>query len=217
MARDGDLKSRAKAIVSHVGELLREEHFVKRGNTYAYDNGHVIQMLDVQYSRWNDVREISFTLNCGVFVRGVAAAFRDAADPPKPQIADCCVSARIGLLTDGGLDIWWKVSAEAGASHDESTSTEIATIVKRVALPFLRRFPDETSVAMFLSQPPAAPDRYVEPRAEGLRFAYAAIAWNAAGRRDECQRCFDEAVSRSKQTPLAATIGAFEKRFKCRD
>lgn len=215
MATSGDLKSRTRALLTSAAKVLRENDFIKRGNTYAHDNGHVIQLVDIQYSTWNDVREISFTLNCGVYVRGLAGAFRDSADPRNPGVSDCCINARIGMLTDRKLDQWWKVSEDTAPSDDEKLEEEIQRTVQTIALPFLRRFPDEAFVATFLSQPPGSNDRYVEPQADSLRLCYAAVAWRAAGRSDECQKCVNEAVIRSKETPLASTISAFEKRFRC--
>ena len=95
MATGSDPKSRARALLMSAAKVLRENDFIKRGNTYAHNNGRFIQLVDIQYSMWNDVRDISFTLNCGVYVRGLAGAFRDSADPRNPGLSDCCINARV--------------------------------------------------------------------------------------------------------------------------
>ena len=78
------LKNRVKALLAKSATPELKRHgFRKRGNVYVRPTGDVCHLVDVQYSRWNDSSEVSFTLNCGVWMRGVTSSFRNVTEPVR--------------------------------------------------------------------------------------------------------------------------------------
>src|SRR5262249_47677980 len=110
---------------------------------------------------------------------------------------------------------WWKLAESDEPERDVALEEEVAAATKRFVLPFLERFHDEHTVAEFLSQPCELDDKFVEPRADGLRLAYAAIIWQSAGNRIRCQESIEKAVLRSKRSPLEGVLNDFVRRFAC--
>lgn len=194
---------------------MKQCGFKKRGNLYVREVGHLLHMVDVQYSRWNDAGQLSFTLNCGIFIPGVTSRFRNAREPKAPRPIDCCVSARAGMLRQPYMDVWWKILADDAPEKDGKIREEIISIITSSVLPFLDGLENERAVADFLSRRRDERDKYVEPRAEGLRLAYSAIVWSMLGVRDRCQKCIEQAVQESNDTPLESVITSFARRFSC--
>ncbi len=212
---DPMIKTRAKSVLADLAAKLKQHGFNKRGNVYVRQSEEVFQMVDVQYSRWNDAEEVNFTLNGGVYVPGVTSRFSNSPEPKRPKLRDCCITVRVGMLTESHLDVWWKMSASDGVLVDRKIKEEIASITENTLMPFLERFRDAKAVAGFLSKQPATEDQHIEPSAEGLRLSYAAIIWAKLGASDRCQTCLERAMQRSRNTPLEGTVTSFTKRFSC--
>jgi hypothetical protein len=216
MIRDDMLKNRInKLLMKSLTPILVQNGFNKRGSVYTRASRSLLHMVDVQHSRWNDTIEVSFTLNCGVYMPGVTSTFRNISEPKQPKPTDCCIAVRVGMLTESRLDRWWRISKTDGSDCDRKIGEEIVSVVERFVLPFLQRFQQEKSVPEFLSQPRHGADEYVEPRADGLRLSYAAIAWSILGARSDCQTCLERAISLSKKTPMESIISSFASRFTC--
>ncbi len=210
------LKERcARILRQSATPALKQQGFHRSGNVYLREVDGLLHMVDVQYSRWNDAKEVSFTLNCGVYVRGIASALRNGPEPRQPKVADCCLSARVGMVKEPFLDVWWKVSSTDGPARDGAIASEITSTLARTVLPFLERFPDMKAVAEFLSGPRTEGDKHVNPLAEGLRLAYGAIVWSAQGVRERCRKCIEQAVEKSRNTPNEGLIAAFAEKFEC--
>lgn len=211
------LKERVARILGDSATmLLRQRGFQKRGNVYAYMvNSSLAHLVDVQHSRWNDPREVRFTLNCGVYVPGVTSAFTNTPDPSRPSIVDCCVIGRAGLLKAPYLDTWWAVSSSTSAESDAETRTQLGSMIEGVILPFLRRFPDRRSVAVFLTEPLIPGDQHVQPSSDALRFAYAALIWRSLEDPAKCRECLHRAAESSRDTPLESVVEGFTSRISC--
>lgn len=210
------LKTRVKNVVANsLAAKLRQHGFSKPANVYVRSSGDVFHMVDVQYSRWNDAKEVSFTLNCGVYVPGVTSRLGNLPEPKKPKVTDCCITVRVGMLTESRLDVWWKVSAGGGVLEDRQIIEEIGSITENTMMLFFERFKDAKAIACFLAERPSTGDRHIEPRPEGTRLSYAAIIWAKLGASDKCQTCLDQAVQRSRDTPLEDTVASFATRFSC--
>jgi len=210
------LKARAKKLLSEsLTPALAHHGFKKERNRYVRPSGGVAQMVDVQYSRWNDKNEVSFTLNCSVYVPGVTSTFRSSPEPPRPALTDCCVTIRVGMLTQSNLDKWWKLTTDDDLTEDEKIGRELSSLTDNVIVPFFERVADPLAVAKLLSEPTARFVEYFDPRAEELRAAYAAIIWRNLGETAKCRTCISRALELSKTMPLEDVIGDFSRRFTC--
>lgn len=204
-----------KILLESIARRLKEHGFRKRGDVFSRECRRVVHLIDIQYSRWNDSTETNFTLNCGVYMPGITAAFRNSAEPKVPKPTDCCIAVRIGMLTESQTDSWWTISAADDPERDDAVREEIASVLEQVALPFLNRFDDPRAVAEFLSGETAKNDEFVEPRAPGLRFAYAALAWRVLGETRRCQEDLRRAVASAERTPLQDIVSGFARRWSC--
>jgi hypothetical protein len=210
------LKDRASKILSEAATAtLKTRGFKKRGKAYIRQTGRLGHMVDTQFSRWNDGKEVSFTLNCGIYIPGVTSTFSNSPEPNHPKLEDCCINVRVGGLTESKLDVWWKLSERDTPERDMEIREEICSTIERTMLPFLDRYQNEKAVAEFLSQQRIDADKYIWPRAEGLRLSYAAIIWHMLGVRDTCRECIERAVRESTNTPVDGVVNAFAIRFTC--
>jgi hypothetical protein len=192
---------------------LKRRGFRKKGALYSRAIERVTHLVDVQYSRWNDKERVSFTLNCGIHVRGVTSTFRGTREPPEPKPSDCCMSVRAGMLTKTKQDVWWEVLEPQDPEAEAEIGRQVPALLTDAVLPFLSRFETEEAVALFLSEERAPEDDHVEPRAPGLGFAYAGILWRALGNSERASACLADAVKRASNTPLEETVSNFARRF----
>jgi hypothetical protein len=130
------------------------------------------------------------------------------------RFEDCCVSARIGMLSHERLDTWWNFAVNDDPQKRARASLEIRSAMETLAVPFLD-LSEARAVAEFLSQGPSARDKCVDPRSEVLRSAYAAVIWRSLGEREPCKSLLDDAVRKAPKTPLRETVEAFVSRFAC--
>jgi len=67
------------------------------------------QLVNVQASMWNEGASGRFTVNLGVYFRGLADLGGIGRLTDDPIESDCLVRCRIGHLLAGGEDRWWEV------------------------------------------------------------------------------------------------------------
>jgi hypothetical protein len=210
------LKKRAAVVLREgIAEQLEKEGFRRERQVYLRERGQMMHLLDVQYSQWNDETEVTFTLNCGIYREDVTSLFRNAAPPRHPKVTDCCIFARIGMLTESHLDLWWKVTAGDTESADAKVRQQLGDVVARYALPFFEGFPDERAAAQFLSAERPRKDEYVEPREPAVRQSYAAALWRLVGDAEACRRCLQASLSAATNGPLADVVRQFANRCHC--
>lgn len=210
------LKNRVSHIMKEsLTPLLKQHGFRKHGNVYIREVEPMVQhLVDIQFSRWNDAREVNFTLNCGIYVRGVTSTFMNVPERARPTLGYCCISARVGTLRQPHMDDWWKVLVDDEPERDVQIGRELRSAIEETILPFLDRFQDERSVAEFLSRPPTEADKSVSPQADGFRLAYAAVIWSRLGSPEKARDAIAQAVQRSRKTPIEEVVNAFANRFK---
>jgi hypothetical protein len=109
-------------IERHLGPILRQEGFVKKGRTFYRALEHCILLVNIQGSQWNSVDSARFTLN-------LAAHFPEGKEkiggrlPAKlPTINKVPMQARIGVLMPKNQDHWWELSS---ASEVDRVSGEV--------------------------------------------------------------------------------------------
>ncbi|MGK3970051.1 DUF4304 domain-containing protein [Sorangium sp. So ce118] len=197
-----------------LSSVLKSCGFERRGDDYIRRIGEMSHIINTQRSRWSEENRTSFTINCGVHVSQVTSVFRSLPEPAQPKLTDCCVSVRIGMLTASKLDIWWELADSSDASECAEFRQDVAVKAAELAIPFLGRFETEFQVAEFLSSRCTAADELVEPRAQALRMAYAALIWRKLGDADRCAASIEEAERQSKRTPLEDIIAVFASRWR---
>ncbi|WP_437878160.1 DUF4304 domain-containing protein [Sorangium sp. So ce513] len=188
--------------------------FKRRGDDYVRRIGEVSHVVNAQRSRWSEGGRVSFTLSCGVHVAHVTSIFRNLPEPALPKMTDCCISARVGMLTASRLDIWWELGDSDDADECAKVQRDVAVTTAESVILFLGRFETELQVAEFLSSTRTRSDELVDPRAHALRMAYAAVVWRKLGDVDRCSACIEEAERQSKRTPLQDVIVAFASRLR---
>ena len=147
----------------------------------------------------------------------VTSAYGDRPDPATPRPVDCCLSARVGMLTEAGLDLWWTVAAGQDTS-EAAIGHEVSAVVEASALPFLRRFETLDAVLGLLKVRPSGRkgDALVHPMAPAIRFAYAAAIYRARSMHVECAAMCDEAARAAAKTPIDEHVARFCARMRAR-
>ncbi len=215
MKGEGGLQAKARsAAVDSAAHALKPIGFAKAGDLFLRKQGQVTQLIEVQWSRWNDAQSISFTFNGGLYVPGVTSVLRNRPEPTSPGLTDCCLSARIGMITESSLDLWWSVTEGDSDEDYEQPRKEVRLALKEAMVPFLESFTEPRAFARFLEQPTGASAAHLDPRAQGLRLAYAGALWSAMGEVAECNRCLELAAKASKATPLEDVLTVFRDRLR---
>lgn len=216
MSREGGLRAKARGVaVDSAALALNPFGFKKVGDRFLRRQGQVTQVIEVQWSHWSDAQAVSFTFNGGLYVPRVTSVLRNRPDPKSPKLTDCCLSARIGMLTESSLDLWWSVAEGDSAEAFEQSLRGIQLALENAMVPFLERFKEPQAIARFLEQPTGVGADQIDPRAQGLRLAYAAALWSGLGDAARCHACFELAVQSSKATPLEEVLNVFKERLRC--
>ncbi len=97
-----------------LARLLKTEGFRKSGRTFHRPAGPAVEVVNVQASQFNLGDVGKFTLNLGLYFRGIDDLL---GDPPleHPKEYECQLRARIGALMGSG-DHWWTLGATTSPS-----------------------------------------------------------------------------------------------------
>jgi hypothetical protein len=175
--------SRLSAILrGAVAPALKLAGFTRAGRSFERKLEDLSWVVDVQTSRWDSPPDKAFTLNCGVFVPRVVSAYTPRKEPVRPVLADCCITARLGHLSDKPGDMWWTLTSGDAPETDLGISTDVTRRVSSHALPFLRRFLSARDVLAYLEEPRPPGHEGVWPRADAERWAYIALLRDRLGR-----------------------------------
>jgi len=188
--------------------LLRKHRFTKRGSVYLAELGDVAWLVDVQKSRWNDATEAQFTVNGGVYVRGIVSAYCSSPEPRRPRLEDCCLSVRIGRLHEESVDKWWKLTGSSGPQDpgDEQVAAEVCEWVEGLLLAFFRRFESLAEIVAFLEGPIDSTTSFVSPQSSAQRHAYACLVHLRMGNAAKARIEIDEAVRQAEGSPVEEAI-----------
>jgi hypothetical protein len=119
-----DSRGYVKLILDALKSTLASEGFKQRGSTFFREGKDAIVLLNVQKSTKSDRQRLVVTLNCGVFLRILGAAFGNSV-----TIWSCHWRQRIGHLIPEKRDKWWEITSESGA-------IEAAKEIKRLTVEF---------------------------------------------------------------------------------
>lgn len=122
-------------VVSQAGIAAAAYGYARKQGTLRRIVGDNAALINFQRSRWNTSDNVSFTLNlsivCGALLDSGAVTIKSAKE------YDGHLRLRIGYLASEGTDKWWEVS---NAARADVLSTEIASLVVSVAIPYLERY-----------------------------------------------------------------------------
>ena len=108
MTPKNPLQKRAQQIFkTYVTPAFQKAGFTKQGVTYLRHLNQIVHIVDIQQSPTNRVYEISFALNCGVYIPGVKAALWKGPEPTKLIAADGLFDVRPGSLLPVAGKSWW--------------------------------------------------------------------------------------------------------------
>jgi hypothetical protein len=121
-------------ILRKVAPFMKEHDFRKQRYVWWRANEDVIDVIDIQKSRWNDASGASFTVNLGLYWPTIQKAISRESQSKVPRIYECTVSTRLGPMFDDGRDFWWKVSSPV---EIEYVGSDVCTKLLEYGLPWI--------------------------------------------------------------------------------
>lgn len=201
-------------IKEYLTPMLKPLGFQKCGNIFISQHEELSWIIDIQKSLWNNKDEAQFTLNCGVYVPGVISTYINQPEPKVPTLRHCCISARVGMLSDNKLDKWWKLYRNDDLeSIDRKVGSEILERIQLNVLPFLYRFKSRQEVVSYLKEPPSPNDRNVSPQNKAQQLAYLGIMYSLLGQYDECITTLTRAEQEAIGSPVEEYIRHLQMRL----
>lgn len=128
-------------VVKVVHAELRPLGFRKQGyNFIKIVNGNAA-IIDFQRSQSNTMERVSFTINVAV----VCGCLLDPEGLPleESKSYDGHIRSRVGMLSFDGPEKWWGISL---STDKQVLANEVAEVVCRDVLPWLRLYLDERSL-----------------------------------------------------------------------
>lgn len=211
------LEQRFNSVIQKaLTEPLALHGFRKRGRAFARQFDTLAWVIDVQRSRYNTREEITFTVNCGVYVPRVLNLYAGLPEPTNPTSTYCCIDARIGMLAEEPLDKWWTMRGETQFSEDKHTADDVQERITIHALPFLECLPSTYEVAQFLEEPRDKTDRQnrqISPYTEAMAMGCAGILRLLRGEREAAINAFARAAQSAIGTPAEEHLRSLESRL----
>ncbi|MEM2592397.1 MAG: DUF4304 domain-containing protein [Thermofilaceae archaeon] len=189
------LKQRYANIVKQVYEsTLRGAGYRRTGtNCHKFVSPNIIHIVNFQKSVYSDSHEISFTVNLGVYRKGVRTVLMpEAPEPRRPSISDCIIEERLGRLMPAGLDKWWEITDTSDLQIDNLVASEVSTALNDYGLPFLATFESDEAILQYVL-------RQLSPQYPLLETIRAvALAW-VLQRRDTASHLLGIALAKAER------------------
>lgn len=149
----------AKELETLLAALLRPVGFRREGRNWRQDLPDVIQIVNLQRSRWSD----RFYLNIGVFVKVVQNDPGRVRNKAKPNIVECHYRIRLEDLFPGPPVPPKKISAEQIRLYElldledrridpKARETELRSMIEQRMLPFLELCRTEAGILSAIQQ-----------------------------------------------------------------
>jgi hypothetical protein len=209
----GTLAARYRNLVElWIAPYLTERGFTRSKDGYLCAVSSLAWYIEIQRSRLNSKGRHEFTINCGVFIPGVVSAYSVRPAPQFPQLVDCSLYARIGMLSDEGLDRWWSLEEGQPAEADRAVGEAVQRAIATLAIPFFQRCDSRATVATLLT---TSPDelKYVNPIAGAVRHAYAAIIYHGVGDHEKQRTSISKAVELARRSPLESHMAQLKESY----
>jgi len=145
-----NIANKIDAIIKEsLAPLLKNNGFKKKARSFYREFDNRIELINVQASKWNQGSEGQFTVNVGVYYPEVSEITDALPVKGMPKEYDCTVRERIGLLTPGKKDKWWKIDS---SSNDSTVSENVAKLVDELCFPWLEKMSDLDTVKSHLAK-----------------------------------------------------------------
>ena len=203
----------SKILQEYVVPVLQAHSFRAVGGQFEKELGRFAWMLEVQRGRESNRAKVEFTLNCGIFVPGIASLYSNCATPEDRNLPNCCVHVRIGMLANDKLDKWWVLQVHDASSIDEAIGEDLALRVQNHVIPFFSRFQTIDDIFLFLSSPRPASDKYIWPQSHIIALSYAAILAYQLNRVSDLTILLNRAVAESDGSPLEEVVLRLKRRL----
>jgi hypothetical protein len=114
-----------------IAPRLRELGFKGSGQKFRLPSDTHLLSLDFQRSAWNDILEVSFTINLSAGLIDSASIANEVPQSPRRLYSH---DERLGFLSHG-RDHWWKVPADGPTL---SIAVEVIHDIRELGIPWLR-------------------------------------------------------------------------------
>jgi len=165
--------------------LLKARGFRKQALTWNRREGDVVQVFDIQPSRWNDDAKEEFTINVGGVSRFAWETCWGKKLPKHVAIEECCPTFRIGeILNDfapQANDKWWCLTRDLSDAVIETIQDEVIEVTRRKCLPLLDELDTECDLLRTFERLPEA------TRKQPANRLYYAILLAHNGRKSEAE------------------------------
>jgi Domain of unknown function (DUF4304) len=102
-----------KVVVAAFAPALKAAGYRKQAARFREDvSPTVIRLVNIQSSAWNMGSEGQFTVNLGVYHRGLAELHDACPVVESPLVQHCDVQQRLGCLMPVGRDYWWSIDSK---------------------------------------------------------------------------------------------------------
>ena len=206
-------------LKGYVTPLLKDQGFVRKGGVYYRALDELTWLVEIERSSLNDPTQSTFTVTCGVFVPGLVSIYVPVQEPSRPKYPHCALFARLGLLSEANMDVWWDLTATDTPSADIDIGLDIRRRLVKDGLPFLDRFHTRREVLDFLLAPRRECDRGIwppssrlHPEHDGIRLMYTAILCHILGDQAQSDAILDAAQADAKYG-FEKTVAAVRRRI----
>lgn len=190
------IRQRYTALIRRIYEnSLRRAGFRRRGvNCRYFLSQNIVHLVNFQKSVYSDLNEIRFTVNLGVYRKGIRSMlFPETLEPSEPSISDCIIQERLGVLLPDGHDKWWVLSGSDDTQSDDLIVEEVIAALSGYGLPFLARFQGDESILQFVLE-------RLSPKYPLLETTRAAVLACVLQRRDTAARLLRIALEKAGET-----------------
>lgn len=119
-----------------IAPILKENGFKKKASNFYKPSHDLIQVVNVQKSKWNSKDNISFTFNIGFFSPVIFLEIWDRPIPDVPKNYDCFMHLRPGLITHK-RDKWYELNKKV--KYDQ-LAIEIKSYLQDSVINLLNRY-----------------------------------------------------------------------------
>jgi hypothetical protein len=205
------LQQRYASIVRQVFDLsLKQAGYRRRGaNCYKFISGDIAHFVGFQRSVYSSSYQTSFTVNVGVYRKGIwAVLVPNSPEPRIPSVSNCIIQERLGCLTPAGLDKWWDLADSDAPQRDRLVVDEVCTALDAYGLPFLDAFRDDEAILQFVLDE-------VSPRYPLLETIRAAVLACVAQRKDTASYLLKIVLEKSREASQGWLEWALEIARQC--
>lgn len=137
-------------VKNYLEPILKESGFKKKAYTWNKSVNGIIQVIDIQVSRFSKKNEESFTVNIGIFNPLIWKKCWCLEIPKIIHEQDCFPRLRISELqntaSDKSNDYWWNCTPE---TDEASLAKELTDLIMLKCIPFLDSMLDVQNIMKF--------------------------------------------------------------------